>query len=361
MSRSAHFDLRPDYNASTKEVYRQLALQALQQYENMEVLAYAWQTEHYDSSWPSWIPRWDIHNTHVLPLLLPFLYDASGNEKLGYQFNAASDSLSVRGLRIGHLTETTSTLKYQEMYNQEFGLGESAIEKTLFAAMKLMMQDRWQPSLVREDTAERCQRHSKALFADFSSYLLAQIQGHEKESYITLTYFWCSYCRKYISSYCGEASPTPRTYYNCNICADGDWDICVECYDKGTSCESKSHTLRKLDVPNFYMPVSQLVVNILKVHAAGGQLERFQQSLSQSCRRVTFFKTSLGGHGTGSMALRPGDNIVVVFGSRVPLILRKVNSKYRLISTCYAQSLMDGEAIAMWKNGDLELEWFELQ
>jgi hypothetical protein len=39
-------DLKPDYNKSTYEVYRDLALQSLQQYQSLEVLCYAWQSAH---------------------------------------------------------------------------------------------------------------------------------------------------------------------------------------------------------------------------------------------------------------------------------------------------------------------------
>ncbi|KAF1844479.1 uncharacterized protein K460DRAFT_284891, partial [Cucurbitaria berberidis CBS 394.84] len=74
-----------------------------------------------------------------------------------------------------------------------------------------------------------------------------------------------------------------------------------------------------------------------------------------------FFKTSLGWHGTASMAMKTGDIAVVLFGSRIPFVLRKDGSMYRLVSDCYVQGLMDGEALDMLRNGELESEKFQLR
>lgn len=49
------------------------------------------------------------------------------------------------------------------------------------------------------------------------------------------------------------------------------------------------------------------------------------------------------------------------FGSQVPFIFRKCDSIYRIISNCYVQGLMDGEAIDMWKAGELESEQFKVR
>lgn len=61
------------------------------------------------------------------------------------------------------------------------------------------------------------------------------------------------------------------------------------------------------------------------------------------------------------MAMRPGHIVVILFGSQVPFFLRKHGSVYRLVGDCYVQGLMDGEAIDMWKNGELDSEEFKIR
>jgi hypothetical protein len=42
------------------------------------------------------------------------------------------------------------------------------------------------------------------------------------------------------------------------------------------------------------------------------------------------------------------------------MILRRRGSAYRLVSDCYINGLIDGEAVDMWQNGELELKSFEI-
>lgn len=346
---------------STYEVYRKLAMQSLQQYQNLETLCYAWQTAHYSSSWPSWIPRWDIPNNHMTPILLPFLYNAARGSDLIYHFNSNPDSLSVQGLNLRSPIETTSVLKYQTMNSQEPGLDNSTNEWNLLAILRLISRDRWNPDMSSESTATRSQRNMQTHFANFSSYVLRLIQDSKENSYISLYSIWCSHCKNYISLLDGGASPTPSRLYHCGVCDHGDFDLCTACYRKGERCKVPSHTLRELGIPSLWIPYTEEVVETLKAHAVGGQYERFLQNIWHGCKRMVFFKTSQGWQGTASAVMEPGDIIVVLFGSRVPFVLRKCGSAYRLVSDCYVQGLMDGEAIDMWNNGELQLEEFEIR
>jgi len=119
--------------------------------------------------------------------------------------------------------------------------------------------------------------------------------------------------------------------------------------------------MRKLESTYVCIPYADEVIEKLKARAVGGQWEWIHAILNQSCRRVAFFKTSRGWHGSASMAMETGDMVVILFGSRVPFVLRKHGSVYRLVSDCYVDGLMDGEAIDMWKDGKLESEEFEIR
>jgi hypothetical protein len=55
-----------------------------------------------------------------------------------------------------------------------------------------------------------------------------------------------------------------------------------------------------------------------------------------------------------------GDLVVVLFGGRVPFVLRQQGKRYTLIGECYIHDVMDGEAIDMWREGRLRDETFVL-
>jgi hypothetical protein len=72
--------------------------------------------------------------------------------------------------------------------------------------------------------------------------------------------------------------------------------------------------------------------------------------------RRRLFRTKLGYFGLGSSNVVPGDQVVVLFGGRVPFVLRKKSKHYRLISDCYVRGIMNGELINAWKQGLIESE-----
>ena len=73
--------------------------------------------------------------------------------------------------------------------------------------------------------------------------------------------------------------------------------------------------------------------------------------------RRLFFITECGSMGMGPPAIQPGDVVVILFGARVPFILRptKADGVYRLIGECYVNGIMHGEHIEKLKaEGKLE-------
>jgi hypothetical protein len=65
--------------------------------------------------------------------------------------------------------------------------------------------------------------------------------------------------------------------------------------------------------------------------------------------------------GLGPKETRKGDLICVLFGSRVPHVLRKDNGQYILIGEAYFQGYMDGEAMAQLETGKLTAQEFAIK
>jgi hypothetical protein len=67
------------------------------------------------------------------------------------------------------------------------------------------------------------------------------------------------------------------------------------------------------------------------------------------------------GHVGLGVAMRPGDEIWILFGGRVLYILRPVEDHYTFIGECYVHGYMRGEGMGFWKEGRLNDDWADLR
>jgi hypothetical protein len=74
-----------------------------------------------------------------------------------------------------------------------------------------------------------------------------------------------------------------------------------------------------------------------------------------------FFLTPDGRIGSGHVVVKIGDLICVLFGGRVPYIIRPVGCYYKFIGECLVPGLMYGEAVEDWKASRLSAEEFIFQ
>ena len=72
---------------------------------------------------------------------------------------------------------------------------------------------------------------------------------------------------------------------------------------------------------------------------------KFSPDLQISCLGRKVFSTSDGYVGVGDVTLEPGDLVCVLFGGKIPFILRPVDGKFRLVGECYLHGIMLGEAL----------------
>lgn len=95
------------------------------------------------------------------------------------------------------------------------------------------------------------------------------------------------------------------------------------------------------------------------MYSNGAKAAEFRTIVGKTCKLVNFLETIYGWCGTAYDLTRPGNIVTVLFGLWVPVVLRKLDTGYRLIST-YMQSFMDGEAVNMLERGELKQEEFEI-
>lgn len=359
---ATHLDLKPDYSLTTEETYLKVALGAIHGYKNLEVLSYAWQTAYLDNSSASWVPRWDlpVDQNNSTPLL-PFLYDAAKGMDANILPAVSSTSLKVEGLILGQIIDSDIPLRFESTSGSlTYSSSENSLEACLTMLSRIMVQDRWQHVFGHEEFADRAIGNLQAHLADFAAYLLPIMRNFGRDAYISLCSTWCSSCNETIVEHRKAYSHLAKVY-TCHICEQGDFDLCSNCHKLGIHCKDPKHSLQKVTPSSICCPYTQEIVDWLECHKAGGNGDRFFETAKSACRGRTFFHIAPGWIGVGPQIIEPGDMVVVLFGSRVPIILRKINGCYRLVSDCYIHGLMDGEAIQMLENGKLETEVFEIQ
>lgn len=88
---------------------------------------------------------------------------------------------------------------------------------------------------------------------------------------------------------------------------------------------------------------------------------RFHQAFVRSCTDRRFFITQSGLMGIGPAYMAADDAVVVLFGAKVPFVMRQQGRRYRLIGECYIPGLMNGEVVEKWRASGQRPECFEIR
>jgi hypothetical protein len=347
---------------STTEVYRQVALKSIQDYGSLDVMCYAWQTAHLDTCYASWIPRWDLTYWHKNTSILPFLYNATQGALPKLKSAVNENALILQGFSFGTITDIGSVLRFGAT-----GIGATnfddrdSVYENLMTMSRILTVDRWQNESVRRDEAVgRAGINLQQHFADFSAYLLPLLEAEQRDCHITIEWIVCDLCKEHIARPRRTESTLPEIYH-CFVCDNDDFDICSSCYESGGRCKDLGHSLDNRKPMCFWCPYTDEIVSRLTESAIGGDASRFINNSIGACCHNMFLRTSEGWRGVGSARIRADDTLAVLFGSPVPLILRQHGTYYRLAGNCYIHGLMDGEAIEMWENGEIEATDFEIR
>ena len=346
---ASHLDLQPDYGLTTFEVYRDVALKSLHCYYSAEVLSYAWTTAHYDPAWPSWIPRWDINHRPMVARNFPHLYNASKSRPIQFKQDGRSDVLYLKGLQLGTVSQASSVLRLPSLLGVANPWGDNEqIQCTLNSIMSLIDRIHWAAELQA-----------------YACYFLPRLAGVTGDCYLALADIWCDLCDCQLAGKENKASKAPVHFYHCDVCSDGNFDICAVCHvELGRWCNDREHTLVLKEAASIWVPLADRLSTQLEAVAHTSDKNEQENVIRReinamfSCK--TFFTTSTGLMGTTSGDVLEGDTVAVIFGSRIPFVLRPHGAAFRLASDCYIDGFMQGEAIDLWKDEKLKEVEFEL-
>ena len=84
--------------------------------------------------------------------------------------------------------------------------------------------------------------------------------------------------------------------------------------------------------------------------------EVYETMANDTCVHRALFTTKRGYLGLGPELLQPGDVVSVLYGGKVPYILRPKDGHYLLVGDAYVHGIMDGEAVQQCRDGDSSIE-----
>ncbi|PMD46842.1 hypothetical protein L207DRAFT_377597, partial [Hyaloscypha variabilis F] len=73
-----------------------------------------------------------------------------------------------------------------------------------------------------------------------------------------------------------------------------------------------------------------------------------------TCLKNKLFSSKGGYVGVGDIKLENDDLVCVLFGAKMPFILRPIGKRYRLVGECYLHGIMLGEAL---EEGREKAQW----
>ena len=91
-----------------------------------------------------------------------------------------------------------------------------------------------------------------------------------------------------------------------------------------------------------------------------GRANDFLFDLNLSCKGRAFFITKTGYYGLGPVVMKPGDECYILYGARVPFVLRPTgeHGPVRLMGEAYVHGIMHGE---LFTNSDVDRTWNNLE
>ncbi|CZS98851.1 uncharacterized protein RAG0_07413 [Rhynchosporium agropyri] len=289
--------VEPDYTITTAQAYTQLALRVIETMDTLEILAFV---DHHEEPGvldiPSWVPDWHALNL-TAPLRCPTKAANENSDKSVSILESESGKiLRCRGVFVDTLRAISDMI-------EPSGLIVTTLEKEKQKKIPFLIDHIWRETVIKP----------KIPLASIGELIVA----------LGL------------------------------VLTGGYWD--TEDSTVGERQEQQSYDLAALiieyervqtdrDLDGLFVSLSTEEQELVRSMAIQGSAHQFVQDMTWTsmCRRV--FRTAKGHFGLGPRTMKEGDMIVVVQGSKYPLILRRCGLYFRLVGPTLVNGFMNGEA-----------------
>ncbi|OJI97959.1 hypothetical protein ASPVEDRAFT_37415 [Aspergillus versicolor CBS 583.65] len=348
-------DFRPNYMLPTRWLYIQVAQRFLVQSQKLEIItAHAAPPDyqmHKIRRWkqdlPSWVPDWTIHSLWQLNsiwissfspynALFPFMHHSRDSEDVikpassstttspsteqaGQVYNASLHDISpfplefstdggilrVCGVPFDTIEVVGSSWDIGRTMSQSFDTTTGVLNLEHNNKIQLSIVNQWKEIARLDDPGTYPFSPHSRREAFWRTLLLDRVRSMREPLYIRRI----------------PSEPTEETL------SEVIWGPGVDC---GFPPESQSDE----DFLIFY------------VRKEGAEWWAFG-NINLHCVNLVFFRTAKGSIGVGHPNIQPGDQIAVLLGAPVPIVLRQYEEGHIVIGQSYVHGIMDGEVIEM--------------
>lgn len=352
--------LLPNYGRSTRDVYTEVTLYCIQRTRTLTILSQVDNEPGDDMEYPSWVPRWDVRHSAGSLSAYAVVRSATDCKFLTERFNSASKDLPVS--RDSYTPSDVLRLEGIRISTVQSCLPAMLPDQTADSSISPNAPSHTDLPKKIPELYEMCRSHLSHLTPeDFSrTFLLVTTAGltveQENARHESIAHF-----RAFLSS---TAPKTPESEHDgdsmYSLSAALKSSLSVSTLNPAVSPPRSTDTLRT----PFYR--SRSSPSTLSSLSAEDQADptRYTSALAPLLHRRLFI-TSSGHLGLGPSSMMSGDVMVVLFGGKVPFVLRAVaEDQWKLVGECYVDGFMEGEAIdSRQRNAakrDLGTEWFDL-
>lgn len=294
------------YATSIKSVYRNVAKFLIINNGNLEVLSSVGGSQEPGHDWPSWVPDWsskktsiDLTDTHQESSP----YAAGGNESLSIGDNLDENVLSLKGVQCDEIIAFSTKLRGR-------GSGEAASREE-----HDFIVGAWNLAISQPIVRTRFDHDGRRTERPWRSFTATVVAGFgDNESLLEVAEEWLN---EHIQPSISLSSLVQRQ----------------------SRLFSSYRHFQPPELP---------------------KVEQFHTVMVRMCRGRRFFITRDGLIGLGPELMKERDILVVLFGGKVPFILRPIEGGYRLIGDCYSPQLMEGEAVKRWADKGRPTKFFDI-
>jgi len=274
-----------EYKKSLREVYLDVALMAIKSSGNLAVLSYVkhGEIDEHEVDIPSWVPRWDT-STEVMMLHSKALSWSSCGRHAVADFSLTSTGgLNLRGIYYDSI---------------EFASGMMDI------SMFRNSDEKSQPHIIL-DLWNICSK-------DDTSY------PSKHQSIIALALILTSGVTENHESVMGMEQDDRSQFY-------ADFAAFIQ------------HLFHRTGQQNDTFPPAEIAT-------CKGDWQRYKVASSRVCDQRRFFRTTGGIYGIGPAYMGKEDIVVVLYGGKIPYVLRPMGAGFKFLGECYVDTIMFGEA-----------------
>ena len=312
-------NLKPDYEHTVEQVYIDCSISFMQLDQRLDLLSHCNWTS--DQTIPSWVPDWNLKSGPSLlePGISKGIYCAGGVEifEVVMEVSADKKKLKVLCLKI----DSIDSLSINPVHDEEDAQPtQSATQKNHYGDLKGFKEALGRTFLFNrtsDGTIFRSADKLKALFV---------IPPPKDARHLTLMeglfYGFIAVNRTLLLA--------GRPLYKYVLCKEPDG---------------------KSDV-KWSAPLNSWARNSWE--------DSLVEIAASNVGNSRLFTTHKGLVGLGPLSSRPEDQVCVLVGCSVPLILRPHENSFKVIGACYTHGLMEGEAFEMLGDGNVKLETIEL-